>query len=277
MVGGGQEINIGEAGLAEWGRALVNYHKNLIVRASPAVLPGGEERPGGWLFDEIPEGVIVQQEPRLHLTMNVRSPRAERLNSWVDALLNLDIETARQNLPPREFPLVATRDLRAMKEWLRERSGTDDRPGLVIGSGGRRLRAWGLETDILRRESGWAHWFLAGPGDVRSSFQLEVPATNFDCQGLELDWVGVCWSNDFIPLPNFDGWRTRRFLGSKWTTPNEETRRHILNSYRVLLTRARRGQILWVPRPEGGDATLDPEHFDSIWRLLLASGVEPLE
>jgi hypothetical protein len=130
--------------------------------------------------------------------MNVRSPRAERLNQWVDALLSLDIERARAVLPDgQEYPMVLTRSLEAARSWLRDRQDEDQRTGLVASAEARRLRAWGLETQTLQREKSWADWFLREPGDVRGSDQLEIPATNFDCQGLELDWAGVCWGNDF--------------------------------------------------------------------------------
>lgn len=278
LVGGGQEINRGEAGLAEWGRAIHQSHRDWLVRASPAVLPGAAEPPGGLLFDGPSLPNTVAADPRLHLTMNVRSPRAERLNHWVDALLDLRLDAARSSLPDtREYPMVLTRSLESARAWLRDRQDEDQRTGLVASAEARRLRAWGLETQTLQREQSWANWFLRAPGDVRSSMQLEVPATNFDCQGLELDWAGVCWGNDFSYRPDRESWEIRRFVGSRWTRPNLERQRFILNGYRVILTRARRGQVIWVPRPEVADPTLNPEDFDATADLLHSAGVPILD
>jgi DUF2075 family protein len=101
-------------------------------------------------------------------------------------------------------------------------------------------------------------------------------ATNFDCQGLEIDWAGLCWGNDLTPRADRSEWHARRFRGSKWTNANSEFARYILNSYRVLLTRARRGQVIWVPQPDGADETLEPEYFDRVAELILATGVPEL-
>jgi hypothetical protein len=276
MVGGGQEINRGEAGLAEWGRALETAFPNWLVYASPEVLPGAADRPGGRLFDRTPQHPLIQSDTHLHLAMNVRSPRAERLNQWVDAVLALDLRGARELIPSEsEFPIALTRRLDTAKAWLKERGDLDFRYGLVASPEGKRLRAWGLDTNELRQERAWANWFLKPLGDVRSSCQLEIPATSFDCQGLELDWTGVCWANDFAAS---DGrWWVRQFRGARWTTPGEERARFIVNAYRVLLTRARRGQVIWVPQPDGSDTTLEPALFDETAELLLAAGAQPID
>ena len=113
--------------------------------------------------------------------------------------------------------------------------------------------------------------------DVRGSDQLEIAATNFDCQGLEIDWAGVCWGNDLIAQRGAGEWNARRFVGTNWTKANSERTRFIVNGYRVLLTRARRGQVIWVPSPDGSDETLNPEEFDEIAEILAASGVPSLD
>jgi hypothetical protein len=290
LVGSGQEINSGEAGLGEWGRAIVESHPGALVIASPDVLPGRPAPPGGRLFDVLPGGVEVSQDSRLHLTMNVRSPRAERLNQWVDAVLELDAEQARASLPDaREYPMMLTRSLDVARDWLRDRGRMDDsaspasdshertRTGLLVSADARRLRAWGLDGQVLKRERDWAHWFLRPTGDVRGSDQLEVPATNFDCQGLEIDWAGVVWGNDLVPQSQADSWEIRQFKGTRWQQAKGERRRYIVNAYRVILTRARRGQIICVPQPDGRDATLPPEEFDRIADLLMRAGVPSVD
>lgn len=275
MVGSGQEINTGESGLAEWGRALRDSFHDWLVLASSHVFD--ERTPAtARLFTAIPAShPSVATEPDLHLQMNVRSPRAERLNQWVDCLLNGDIEDARSSLPDlREFPMALTRDLETAKQWLRGHCDIEEqqRMGLLASAGGKRLRAWGLETSTLRTEQNWAHWFLRQLGDVRSSNQLEVPATNFDCQGLEIDWAAVCWANDFVPSSSIGGWRIRSFSGTRWSEVRKDPH-FVLNGYRVILTRARRGQIIWVPKPDGSDTTLPPADFDAVAHLLQSTGV----
>lgn len=279
LIGSGQEINSGESGLGEWGRTLLSVHPDWLVRASPAVLPGAAEPPGGRLFDSPPEHVVIGEDDRLHLRMNVRSPRAERLNQWVDHLLSLDADAARAAFPnDSDYPMVMTRSLRRSREWLRARSAVEpDRAGLLISAEARRLRAWGLDGQVLQREQKWAEWFLGERGDVRGSDQLELVATNFDCQGLEIDWAGVVWGNDLTPDPLGISWKARQFKGKRWQNANAERTQYIINGYRVILTRARRGQIICVPEPDGRDATLPPEDFDRIAELLTRSGVPSLD
>lgn len=272
MVGGGQEINRGEAGLGEWGRALSMNHPDWLVLASPIVLDPLQSGPGGILFPD--EGYAAATDPRLHLKMNVRSPRAERLNRWVDAVLAQDLQTAASEVPDqREFPLVFTRSLDTAKQWLTDRAASDEHYGILASASDRRLRAWGLDSHVLQEEDSWADWFLRGRGDVRSSNQLEVPATQFDCQGLELDWTCVCWGNDLTPTGPSGAWRTRAFAGNAWGERRDRNRQYLINGYRVLLTRARRGMIIWVPEAKPGDASIRGDYLDATARLLEQAGL----
>lgn len=277
MVGGGQEINRGEAGLPEWGRTLIHDHPDWRIAASPAVLAGGPARPGGRLF-EVGVPREVSRDDRLDLKMNVRSPRAELLNLWVDAVLDRRIDEAAQLIPDRrEFPMVLTRDVDAARDWLRDRAAEDERYGLLASAADRRLMAWGLDTHSLQREAEWANWFLKPKGDVRSSCQLEVPATPFDCQGLELDWTGVCWGSDLTPTEANGGWRTQAFEGNRWMNRRDRRRQFLINGYRVLLTRARRGQVIWVPAAKQGDPSLNADYLDATAALLQRAGVPLLD
>lgn len=272
MVGGGQEINRGEAGLGEWGRALSTDHPDWLVLASPIVLDPSQSGPGGTLFED--NGREVATDARLHLKMNVRSPRAERLNRWVDAVLAQDVQSAMSEVPDqREFPLVFTRSLDTAKQWLSDRAATDEHYGILASASDRRLRAWGLDSHVLQQEDSWADWFLRERGDVRSSCQLEVPATQFDCQGLELDWTCVCWGNDLTPTGPDGVWRTRAFAGNAWAERRDRNRQYLINGYRVLLTRARRGMIIWVPEAKPGDASIRGDYLDATVNLLQRAGL----
>ena len=277
VVGSGQEINTGEAGLGEWGHAIADSNINWVVRVSPQVVSGNVDIPGGPLLQtgETIDGLV--EDPRLHLNMNLRSPRAEVLNQWVDAVIDLRLSDARKLFESiGDFPIVLTRDLEAARKWLKDKTDEDHRCGLVANASARRLRAWGLDTKALRTDGSWADWFLKPKGDIRSSYQLEVPATNFDCQGLELDWVGMCWGNDMTVNFERDNWLTKRLTGTTWRQAQGDNRKFMLNSYRVLLTRARKGMVIWVPLPDGSDHTMDPIGLDRTAALLTDVGVPGL-
>lgn len=281
LVGGGQEIFLGEAGLEEWGRAAaVRPHWRVV--ASPEVVSGGASVSGHRLFgDGVPPGIEFRPEPLAHLSVGVRSVRAQRLAEWVDAVLTLDTERARSLVPDhREFPLHFTRDLDVAKAWLRARSepGNGQRAGLIATSEDQRLRAYGLErSSAFRLDYSFEKWFLMPAADVRSSHALEVAASEFECQGLELDWVGLCWGGDLTPS-NPGGWEYRKFRGSAWNqVRGDGERTYVRNRYRVLLTRARLGMVIWVPRGRADDTTLDPARFDRTAQLLQAAGVPELQ
>lgn len=280
LVGGGQEIFLGEAGLEEWGRA-VAVRPDWRVVASPEVVSGGASVSGHRLFaDGIPPGIKFRPEPLAHLSVGVRSFRAQRLAEWVDAVLTLDTERARSLVPDRrEFPLHFTRDLEVAKAWLRARSepGNGQRAGLIATSEDQRLRAYGLErSSAFRLDYSFEKWFLMQPADVRSSHALEVAASEFECQGLELDWVGLCWGSDLTPS-NPGGWEYRKFRGSAWhQVRGDSERTYVRNRYRVLLTRARLGMVIWIPLGKAGDPTLDPVRLDRVRSLLEAAGVPEL-
>ena len=280
LVGGGQEIHLGEAGLAEWGRALTSQGTPWTVLASPEGLAGGTSVAGHRLFEgKIPRHLNVREAPHLHLGVSVRSPRAQRIAEWVNDVLNLRPDRARGRLADMaDFPLVATRSLGQARNWLRGRSRLDPfhRCGLLASSGGLRHRADGLEvSSAFTRGFPFEQWFLAGPGDVRSSYALEVAATEFECQGLELDWAGVCWGDD-LALGTDGQWLFRRFLGSRWQqVRNPLHRQYATNKYRVLLTRAREGMLIWVPPGDASDPTRDPACLDRVHNLILAAGAEP--
>ncbi|MYB89167.1 MAG: DUF2075 domain-containing protein, partial [Proteobacteria bacterium] len=214
LIGGGQEIFLGEAGLEEWGRA-VGERSHWQVIASPEAVAGGASVAGHRLFkSEVPDEVVLQPELLAHLSVSVRSHRAQRLTEWVNAVLHQDIDLARNLMPdPREFPLYVTRSIDRARVWLREHSLAENnqRAGLVATSEDQRLRAYGLErSSAFRRGFSFDKWFLMPPTDSRSSHSLEVAASEFECQGLELDWVGLCWGGDLTIA--YDGdWDYRKF------------------------------------------------------------------
>ncbi len=190
LVGGGQEIHDGEAGLAEWGRALTQSHSHWEILASPEAIHGGESVAGSVLFvGGIPEKLSVTLDEVLHLPVSIRSYRAEQVAAWVNAILNGQAEAAAViSQKISKFPIKITRSLDTARSWLKQRTRGNRRCGLVASSGAKRLRPWGIEVSSgFTKSYPWEEWFLAPAGDIRSSRALEVAATEFQCQGLELD------------------------------------------------------------------------------------------
>jgi hypothetical protein len=277
LVGGGQEIHQGEAGLAEWGRALNGRTCPWRVIASADALQGGDSVAGDRLFEEPPgPNLTIVESDHLHLQVSVRSPRARRIGDWVNAFVT---QRPPQGNPcdslSEEFPVVFTRDLDAARDWLRSRADGEQRCGLVASSGALRLRAHGIEVSSgFRKGYSYVDWFLAGSKDSRSSTMLEVAATEFECQGLELDWAGVCWGGDFVVSPETGLWSFFKFRGMKWQQVKQATaKRYIANKYRVLLTRARLGMVVWVPKGDPNDPTRDPQQFDATATFLQSRGI----
>ncbi len=207
LVGGGQEINDGEAGLEEWGKALSDSQKNWQIYASPEVVEGGPSTAGHRLFASPSSARQVLMNSALHLRTSNRSLRAEKLAIWVNHLLAGDDKLAAELNITDKFPIFLSRDLADARRHLQQQGIGGNRWGLVGSSGAARLRAEGLEpSSSFHAEYPWEHWYLAEHTDVRSSYQCEVFATEFEIQGLELDWVGLCWGGDFV-WDNSSGWQ----------------------------------------------------------------------
>ncbi len=273
LIGGGQEINTGEAGLKEWGRALSGRFKQWNVAISPRLALDAGSNDGDALFDAMPSGVKLFEEAALHLDVSLRSYKAEAVSEFVSHLLSMHIEEARSTLAScQDFPIVLTRELVTARDWLRSRQRGFRRSGLIAPSGGRRLKALGLD---VRAELDVESWFLNSIEDVRSSYYLETPATEFGIQGLELDWIGLCWDIDLVPRKGV--WNVRAFKGTKWQAVRDSSRRQfVLNKYRVLLTRAREGMVICVPRGDLSDWTRPPVEYDSIADYLRSCGVKEM-
>lgn len=283
LVGGGQEINDGEAGLGEWGRALARSERRWEVHASPDALDGGESVAGGRLFEERTAGALmIVPDERLHLRVSVRSLKAENYARWVNCVVDGQAEAAAVLNVNSEFPVMLTRSLGAMRQKLRQQMVGFSRCGLAGSSKAMRLRAEGLEPDAnFHGGYDWDKWYLAPASDVRSSAQLEVYASEFEIQGLELDWIGLCWGGDFVWSAEQKTWLTRKFRNaakSGWTPIRSATQQGFRrNAYRVLLTRARQGLVIYVPEGDAQDSTRSPREFDEIAAFLLACGVRPVD
>lgn len=272
LVGMGQEINTGEAGISEWLEALGRRFPEWDVYVSPQL--GGKSDAVASALDATAARNRLREAPALHLSTSVRSFRSERLSEFVNRLLDLDTEGARALAPEvtENFPMLITRDLGAAKTWLRQKARGTERYGIVVSSQASRLKPHAIDVRVKVNP---VHWFLEGKSDTRSSYFLEDVATEFQVQGLELDWTCVVWDGDLRYADN--DWRYYSFKGKRWERViAEERRRYLLNAYRVLLTRARQGTILVVPAGDANDPTRLPSAYDPIYGLLQHVGLPVL-
>jgi hypothetical protein len=274
LIGGGQEINTGEAGLREWG-AVIAATPGWRAVAAPAVLraPDAAQR----LAEVVPAWLTLDAE--LDLTVPMRSVRDDIAAAWVDAVLRNAPSEAMALAGSATLPFLLTRSLDAARGTLRALAPGLRRAGFVRSSGARRLRAEGFDAQLMGSDEP-VDWFLERWPDIRASDALEVAATEYACQGLELDLVGLAWGGDFVRR---DGaWVPRRFAGNAWQVVNSaEEQRFIRNTYRVLLTRARYETVIWVPEGSSAgafhDRTRPAAEMDAIAEFLLACGARPLE
>ena len=271
LVGGGQEINTGEAGISEWIESLNREYKDWHVFISDRLHDA--EYAAGRSLKLLSEHQHVEFEPSLHLAVSMRSFRAENLAKFVHKLLDRDIEGAREAYQTLDkYPIVLTRSLDKAKRWLKEHARGTERYGMIVSSQAERLKPLAID---VRFKPDVVHWFLDDANDVRSSFYLEDVATEFDVQGLELDWSCVVWDGDFRYTP--DGWSHHSFCGDKWQNINKPERKAFQkNAYRVLLTRARQGMVLVVPDGDYEDQTRNPAYYDSTYEYLKEIGVKTL-
>ena len=274
LVGGGQEIHDGEGGLAEWGEAL-RRRPEWRVCAAPDILHHTDSRQRLGHIDSL------RLLPELHLAHSVRQIRFSRSADWVDCVLAGDGAAARVIADEAEdtLPYFVTRSLAAMRAWLHAASRGHRRAGLIASSGAKRLRAEGLGAELPHMDAqAVAHWFLDRfPDDVRASNALELVATEFSCQGLELDIVGLCWDSDLIREAGRIAWHVQSFRGTRWTRPASAERiANQLNTYRVLLTRARYETVIFVPPGDPIDPTRNPGVLDAIAAFLQSCGARGL-
>lgn len=269
LVGGGQEINTGEAGISEWLAAIKNWYPHWSVHISPNLTDSEYAATDAIAaLDNVTE---VQLNPDLHLSVSMRSYRAENLSLFVKNLLDMQVDKAIEsfNQIKEKYPLILTRDLKKAKQWLKEKARGSERYGMVVSSQAQRLKPYAID---VKSPMDPIHWFLNGKDDVRSSYFLEDVATEFQVQGLELDWACITWDGD-LRYSN-DGWKTYEFRGSKWLNINKEERKqYLINAYRVLLTRARQGMIIVVPNGDTEDLTRKPEYYDTTFNYLKSLGI----
>ena len=274
LVGGGQDINTGEAGIQEWFDSLRRSYPDWKVYVSNKITE--EEYVGNNSFDKLIEGLNCKTVEELHLSIPLRSFRSEKVANFVHHLLNNEKEQAAaiyQEIK-KVYPICMTRDLNTAKEWIKKQTeGKNCRYGLIASSQAKRLRAEGIWVECKCKPE---KWFLEEKNDIKSSYFMEEVATEFDIQGLEIDYALVGWDADYrYENGHFECYKPS---GSKWQTINkEDNRRYLKNAYRVLLTRAREGFIIFVPKGDDSDNTRLCKYYDELWEYLKDIKIEEIK
>ena len=272
LIGGGQEINTGEAGLPEWFDSLQRSFADWDVYLTPQL--NDSEYRHGRSWQSMIQGLNIHERAELHLASSVRSFRTPAIAAFIKALLDIDIpEAQRLHTEFRDkYPIVLTRHLPTAKKWIREQCRGNTRYGLLASSGALRLKPEGI---FIKNEITVANWFLNGKEDVRSSYALEDTVSEFDIQGLELDYTVVAWDADLRYEDG--GWTYNNFSGAQWQKVRaEEKQLYLKNAYRVLLTRARQGMVIFIPEGSETDHTRHPKYYDGIYHYLKLLGIPEL-
>ena len=287
LVGGGQEINTGEAGISEWISALNEKFPHWNIYISPKLT---EPEYAEGKVNELLEGnPNVTYAESLHLGVSLRSYRAEKLSAFVHALLSFDDSAAQLYGEIKDkYPIVLTRDMEKAKQWLHEKVRGTERTGVLVTKEAARFKPLGIHI-LASGDENAVHWFLEDKADTRSSNYLEDAATEIQVQGLELDYTCLLWDADM----RYDNgsWRFYKFNGkTNWveqianTESKQELQKYMLNAYRVLLTRARAGMVICVPAGNPNktvsgfweDSTRLPEYYDSTYQYLKGLGIEEI-
>ena len=274
LVGGGQEINSGEGGIGLWIDALNQRFPDWKIYISNQLTE--KEYAEGNVAALLADNPNVYLRPDLHLGVSQRSYRAETLSLFVHQLLELDVPAARATLNDirDRYPIVLTRDLNKAKAWLREHARGSERYGMLVSSKAFRLKPLAID---IRSQADIVPWFLNPITDIRSSLFLEDVATEFDVQGLELDWTCLVWDGDFRYDECLHCWQHFNFRSDRWQNINiAEGRAYQLNAYRVLLTRARQGMVICIPEGNPADATRLPEFYDGTYRYFRELGLDEI-
>jgi hypothetical protein len=277
LVGLGQDIYDGEVGINEWFKCGILDFRDWELFYSPEIFGQVEDK-------NIDKDLILgcdrcHQMTELHLKTSIRSFRADKQCQFVDALLDNNPEETKAvyQMISEKYPVYMTRDYQLAKSWVKKQVRGSQRCGVMACSSAQRLKPEGI---YVPTEIDVKNWFLAPSDDLRSSNMLEVVASEFKVQGLEIDWGLVCWDADLRRTKKGDDWDYYTFRGTRWNKRNkEDQKRYLVNSYRVLLTRSRQGMIIFVPKgvdPEI-DATRDNAYYDGIYNYLLSCGIKELK
>lgn len=272
LIGGGQEINTGEAGLEEWIHSLKIHFPHWKTYYSKEIFKKPNYLTRTDLIDWTKNHGILY--PNLHLAVSVRSFRSENLSEFIQELLELNLDNSKRLFSSllHKYPIKLTRNLESAKQWLISKKLGSERIGLIASSGARRLKAVGID---VKNDISASNWFLNNQDDIRSSYYLEDTATEFEIQGLEIDWACIAWGANFY-IEN-DKWNYQKLKGTKWQNINNEAhKKYLINTYRVLLTRARQGMVIFIPTGDNADHTRLTKFYDKTYDFLKKIGIKEI-
>lgn len=272
LVGGGQEIYTGEAGIEDWFKALHAGYDQWEIYLSDRMVD--QEYLGNSSINDLLGSRSYHAVPALHLGVSLRSFRSEKLSGFVKALLDQDEKQASELLASlkNSYPICLTRNLDTAKHWVKQKARGSERYGLLASSEGKRLRGVGVWVPTgINHES----WFLNGKDHVDSSYYLEVAASEFEVQGLEIDYGLLAWDADLrMEHGKFAHYRYR---GTSWQHMHlEQRQKYLKNAYRVLLTRSRQGFIIFLPKGDPEDPSRKPEYYDGTYQYLKRIGLDEI-
>lgn len=274
LIGGGQEINKGENGAIEWLKSVKEKFPHWNVYLSKEIRE--KQYLGNITIDEVLDNVEHKFVENLHLRTSVRSFRSENVSKFFNALLDREVQTAIEiHKSLIEYPIKITRDLDIAKKWIKDQAKGIDRYGIFASSKSHRLRPEGI-TSKKPMDFQTEAWYLDTDEYVDSSNFMEIPATEFLCQGLEVDWAIVGW--DASLRPSKEGWACYNFSRKDWKNIlNADDQRYLINSFRVVLTRARQGMVIFVPKGDIEDHTRNPKYYDEIYEYLKEVGLDEIK
>ncbi len=273
LIGGGQEINKGEAGLSEWIQAINRSFANWKVYISSRITDAEYATENA--LEQFRSKEQLHTLDHLHLAVSLRSFRAEKLSRFVKCVLDFEEAEAKALLDEIQchYPVCLTRDINEARKWLRNMARGSERYGIVVSSRAQRLKPLAID---VKSKTNPVHWFLKGKDDLRSSFFLEDAATEFQVQGLEIDWACLTWDADLRVKGR--AWAEHYFEGQNWKKMGKAyMKQHLKNAYRVLLTRARQGLVIVVPEGDDEDYTRKREYYDGTYEYLKQVGLRELK
>lgn len=273
LVGGGQEINTGEAGISEWFEALNRSFPDWKIYISDRLTDS--EYNANNILSDLQNRANINYSEYLHLSVSMRSFRAENVSLLVKQILDINLDGAIKTYRELrgKYPMVITRDLLKAKNWLSKKARGTERYGIIVSSQAYRLKPYAID---VKSPVDPIHWFLNDKDDIRSSYYLEDVATEFQIQGLELDWACISWDGD-LKFNGPDGWSYKSFRGNKWQNINSPERKlYLKNAYRVLLTRARQGMVIFIPTGDINDITRLPKHYDDTYEYFKSIGLDEI-
>jgi len=275
LVGLGQDIHTGENGLGVWFKSLLEKNTDWEIKLSKEIFNQAADNISSYK-EVLLKNKRVSDCDGLYLRTCIRTPRAKNLSDFSEALLNNQPEKAKMALPRfDDYPICITRSLQTAELYLLANRKRKERCGKLCSSNSKILGRISHSFDNIDTWH-FANWMLDENGRD-SSNSLTFSASEFNIQGLELDWGLLGWDMDMY---YFKGkWNQQKMLTPKrFCESSDIVKKHILNTYRVLLTRARKGLIIYIPKTNDFEDPFNvSSYFDSTYEYLKSCGIKDID